>query len=507
MITIIDRFAWWLARGRAIALIIALTCIAGCTQSGGDGHDHSDEGGEHAHDEATDEHAGHDHGDEEHSDEEQIIALTQAELDEFDIELATAGPQPIDITASLPGEVIMNPDTVAHVVARASGIAREVFKTIGDSVEAGEPMAVLESPALAEAKAEYLSRLREHELAQTDLARAETVYTNTKRLLEVLGDTPTLDALREFADVDLGANRNLLVSAYAELLATTAAYEREKSLFEKQIGSEAEYLEAEAAYKQAQAAYFSVRDDLAFSNARTLDQRRREAKVAEVALLAAERKLHALGLSEEEVAAVPDQSDMELARYVIDAPITGVITERHIVRGERIDDGANVFTVADLSTVWVTLTVYQKDLPIIRVGQPVRITASHDVAEASGTIAYIRPVIDESTRTTTARVVLDNADGSWLPGMFIEGTVRLEEVEANVVVPRDAVQTVDNEPVIFVQTDEGFVPTYVTLGRGDRQNVIVLEGLSPGQRYAATNTFTLKSELGRAALEHAGHVH
>jgi len=92
MITIIDRFAWWQARGGVIALLIALTCSAGCRQSGGDGHDHSDESGEHAHDEATDEHAGHDHGDEEHGDEEQIIALTQAELDEFAIDVATAGP-------------------------------------------------------------------------------------------------------------------------------------------------------------------------------------------------------------------------------------------------------------------------------------------------------------------------------------------------------------------------------------------------------------------------------
>ncbi|MEE8164639.1 MAG: efflux RND transporter periplasmic adaptor subunit, partial [Myxococcota bacterium] len=139
----------------------------------------------------------------------------------------------------------MNPDTVAHVVARASGIAREVFKTIGDTVSAGEPLAVLESPALAEAKAEYLSRVREHELARTDLARAETVYENTSKLLDFLSRTPTLDALREFADLDLGANRIVLMSGYAQLVAAEAVYNREKSLFEKKIGSEAEYLDAE----------------------------------------------------------------------------------------------------------------------------------------------------------------------------------------------------------------------------------------------------------------------
>lgn len=487
----------------------ALIIFAGCEDTV-NGHDHSH--GEDQHDHADDEtapadqadqHAGHDHGD----DEEQLIALTPDELEEFDIQIATAGPQPMKITTTVPGEVVMNPDAIAHIVARTSGIAREVDKTIGDTVTPDEPMAVLESPQLAKAKADYLSHLREHELARTDLARAETIYANTTRLLEFLGDTPTLDALREFADVDLGANRNLLVSAYAELIATEAAYAREKSLYEDEIGSEAEFLEAESAYKQAQAAYLSVRDDLTFSNARTLDQRRREARVAEVALLAAERTLHALGLTDEEIAAVPDESDAELARYVIDAPIAGVITARHIVRGEKIDENADVFTVADLSTVWVSLTVYQKDLPIIRVGQTVQITASHDVAHASGTIAYINPVIDESTRTTTARVVLDNADGAWLPGMFIEGTVGLDEIEGSIVVPRAAIQTIDDQPVIFVKMQEGFAPTHIALGRGDRENVIVLEGLSPGQRYAATNTFTLKAELGRAALEHAGHSH
>jgi len=204
---------------------------------------------------------------------------------------------------------------------------------------------------------------------------------------------------------------------------------------------------------------------------------------------------------------VADQSDAALARYVIDAPIDGVITNRHIVRGEKIDEGSDVFTVADLGTVWIALTVYQKDLPIIRVGQTVDVVASYHVAEATGTIAYINPVIDEATRTTTARIVLRNPDRTWLPGMFVEGTVRLDELDANVVVPRDAVQTVDGHPVVFVQTDEGFVPVEVTLGRGDRERVVVSSGLDAGRRYAATNTFTLKSELGRAALEHAGHVH
>lgn len=484
-----------------VALLAALTCVPGCKESGGDGHDPED--AEHVHSETGDE---HEEG-EELGAGEQIVTLTPEELEEFDIQIATAGSQPIEMALDLPGEVVMNPDAIAHVVARASGIAREVFRTIGDTVSAGEPLAILESPALAESKAEYLSRVREHELAQTDLSRAETVYANTRRLLEFLSETPTLDALREFADLDLGANRNAIVSAYAVLVAAEAAYTREKSLFEKQIGSEAEYLEAESAFKQAQAAFLSVRDDLAFSNERTLDQRRREAKVAEVALLAAERKLHALGLSEDEVGTVAEQSDMELARYVIDAPIDGVITERHMVRGEQIEQGGDIFTVADLSTVWVHLTVYQKDLSLVRAGHHVEIIARHGIGQARGTIQYVSPVISESTRTTTARVVLENHEGAWRPGLFITGRVITGDFEPAVVVARTAIQTIDDHDVIFIRTDHGYEPRVVELGLGNASHVEIVAGLQQGQQYVAAGGFALKAELNKASFEHAGHAH
>ncbi len=447
------------------------------------------------------------HDGEEHEDEEQIVELSSTELKEFGIKIDTAGSQPVEITVNLPGEVVMNPDGVAHVVARASGIVLEVFKTIGDTVSAGEPLAVLESPALAEAKAEYLSRDREHELAKIDLVRAETVYKNTRKLLEFLSDNPSLDALREFSDLDLGENRRILVSSYAQLVASEAIYMREQSLFEKQIGSEAEYLEAESASKQAQAAFLSVRDDLGFTNARTLDQRRRENKVAEVALLAAERKLHALGLSEAAIASVAQQTDDELARYVITAPLDGVITERHIVRGEQRDQGDDIYTIADLSTVWVQLTVYQKDLPVLRSGQSAEIVAHHGIGQARGTIQYVSPVISESTRTTTARIVLENPDGTWRPGLFVTGRVVTGAFEPGVVVPKTAIQSINDKQIIFVRTEHGFEPHHVELGRGNDTHVEIVKGLKPGDTYVSDGAFALKAELNKASFEGGGHAH
>jgi membrane fusion protein, heavy metal efflux system len=459
-------------------------------------------------DAAVDSHDGEGSGvEEQHDEEEQAVELTPAELDEFGIEIATAGSRSVEVTVDLPGEVVMNPDGVAHVVARASGIVLEVYKTIGDPVAAGEALAVLESPALAQAKADYLSRSREYELARTDLARAETVFENTRKLLEFLGDSPSLDALRAFSNLDLGENRRVLVSTYAQLVASEAVYAREQSLFEKEIGSEAEYLEAESEFKQAQAAFLSVRDDLAFTNARTLDQRRREAKVAEVALLAAERNLHALGISESAIASVAEQADEELARYVISSPLDGVVTERHIVRGEQMEQGDDIYTVADLSTVWVHLTVYQKDLPVLRSGQSAEIVAHHGIGEAQGTIQYVSPVISESTRTTTARIVLDNPEGAWRPGLFVTGRVVTETFEPRVAVPIAAVQSVNDEQIVFVRTELGFEPKPVELGRGNGTHVEIVKGLNPGDAYVAAGGFALKAELNKASFEGGGHAH
>jgi cobalt-zinc-cadmium efflux system membrane fusion protein len=103
--------------------------------------------------------------------------------------------------------------------------------------------------------------------------------------------------------------------------------------------------------------------------------------------------------------------------------------------------------------------------------------------------------------------VLDNPDGLWRPGLFVNGRVETASEQAAVVVPRSAVIGMNEESVVFVQTNEGFRPRRVRLGRKTEQHVEIIEGLDPGERYAATNVLTLKAQLNSAALDHAGHAH
>lgn len=190
-----------------------------------------------------------------------------------------------------------------------------------------------------------------------------------------------------------------------------------------------------------------------------------------------------------------------LAPYDLKAAFDGTIIDKRITPGEAVGRDVLAFTVADLSTVWVDMSVYQKDLAYVRPGQPVLVTAAKVPAEASATISYVTPVIDPSTRTATARVVLPNSDGKWRPGLFVTAHV-LQPESAALVVSKDGIHTFEGKTVVFVATDHVFEPRPVSLGRTGRTKVEVLSGLSKGERYAGANSFLVKAELGKGEAEH-----
>ena len=194
------------------------------------------------------------------------------------------------------------------------------------------------------------------------------------------------------------------------------------------------------------------------------------------------------------------ESSENLARYEMKTLIGGLVIEKHLTLGEAVDRDKQAFLIADLTTVWVDLSVYQKDLGDVAVGQAVRIHSVQLGPDAEGVISYIAPVVDQATRTATARVVLPNPDRKWLPGMFVTAHT-LDEREGAVTVPPAALQTLDGRPVVFVEAEEGFTPRPVTLGRQGETLVEVVAGLAAGERVVTKNSFLLKAELAKGEAE------
>lgn len=191
--------------------------------------------------------------------------------------------------------------------------------------------------------------------------------------------------------------------------------------------------------------------------------------------------------------------------FEVKAPLDGVIVSYDITPGQTVAAGTSIFTVADLSTVWGDLRVYQANFGQIREGKSVRISGGHNLPTYRGTIDYVAPTVDEETRTGLARIVIKNPERAWKPGMFIQGAVAIDRQPVEIMVPRSAVLTMENSPVVFVQTDEGFEPRPIEIGHSDRNHLEVVRGLDVGETYISKNPISIKAEMGKGAF--GGHNH
>jgi cobalt-zinc-cadmium efflux system membrane fusion protein len=185
--------------------------------------------------------------------------------------------------------------------------------------------------------------------------------------------------------------------------------------------------------------------------------------------------------------------------------ISGTVTEKHITLGEFVQDDEDIFVVADLSTVWVNITVYARDIELVRKGQTVKISVVGGGPGATARIDYIAPALGETTRAATARAVIPNPSKVWRQGMFVNAHVVLEEPTVPVAVLDDAIQRIEGEETVFVPETEGnFQGRHVTRGRSDGEWTEIVAGLEPGESYVSEGSFLLKSELMKSE---AGHAH
>ena len=197
------------------------------------------------------------------------------------------------------------------------------------------------------------------------------------------------------------------------------------------------------------------------------------------------------------------ESNESLKPYSVAASLTGVLVQRQANIGEQTGE-RTLFVIGDYSTVWVNLSVFPGNRATIQKGQTVRVTSTDAATTAEGTIIAVSPVGSATNQSTTATVLLDNADGRWAPGQFVHAEVVLSEREVPVAVLDEAIQFVDDTRVVFVAEGKFFEVRPVDLGRGDGRFSEVLGGLQAGESYVAANSFVLKSELGKEGAEH-GH--
>jgi membrane fusion protein, heavy metal efflux system len=418
----------------------------------------------------------------EHADEHgSEVELIGEALGAAKIEYATVAERPAVALLRVTGAVEANQQRVQQVTPLVGGRVDRVMVALGDRVRAGAPLAVVSSPQIAEMHGKL------HE-SETRLQNAE----------------------RNLARVRKAENRAAALSAKARLDEAEAALKRTRRLIELGAGAGKDLIYAETAYKTAKAEYdfqtnISLNKELAEAQA--------EADTARVDVQHTRDGLRALGapVSENE----QDCRNCDISLVTVRAPISGTVIERLINAGAGIEAGKPLFTVADISTLWIIANVPEAQVGSLRVGTPAEARAAALGADViSGRVTYIDPVLREETRTARVRIEIKNPEERLKVGMFVEigfqteAAERGKSMESELVVPEEAVQRVNERTVVFLPKEGKaghFEARDVELGGVTGGYRRVISGLKHGERVVSNGSFTLKTQLLKGEMGEHGH--
>jgi cobalt-zinc-cadmium efflux system membrane fusion protein len=282
---------------------------------------------------------------------------------------------------------------------------------------------------------------------------------------------------------ELGRAREEFIKESSQLQVASRSFDRARRLVEQKAISQGEFQTREADYLSKKAA-------------------------AE----AAERALLLLGETQGDIdrmrAAVESGRQPEFAspRVALRAPFDGRVLERQATPGSFVEPMQPILTLANLSTLWVFLQAYEKDLALLRPDLPLRIrTEAYPQETFSGRLDFLGGAIDEATRSVGVRATVRNVGDKLRPGMFVKAQVEVPRPQAEakpiVAVPQSALQTLAGRTVVFVEEAPGrFVRRAVETGHTFEGFTEILSGVKPGEAVVTEGSFVLKSEFAKAEL-------
>jgi len=311
---------------------------------------------------------------------------------------------------------------------------------------------------------------------ENELARITPLASGLLRrvLVDVGADVEAGDTLLELHSAEVASAKSAFISAVVDLNLKEVACKRERRLAERKISSDKEVQEADAA-----------------------------CRTAELTLSTTKQRLLNLGFTEEEVETISADQDSS-AVLLVRAPYRGTIVERDAVVGEAVSPGDCLLTLANLETMWLSLSVPADRAHLVEAGQQVGASFDgHPGLAPVGELTWVNMAIDERTRMLRARAVVDNSARSLKAGMFGDAQLLVAGVGEAIAVPRGAIQQYERAPYVFVKLeDDLYSLRRVALVDGSPagEYVAVLAGLAPDEPVVAEGAFTVMSEFLKSRL-------
>ncbi|MDO8293939.1 MAG: efflux RND transporter periplasmic adaptor subunit [Gallionella sp.] len=282
-------------------------------------------------------------------------------------------------------------------------------------------------------------------------------------------------ALLVLDSLEVGEAHSAYLQAKTQLAVTKADFERAEKLHGEQIIAQKDHLRAHAEYDKAKAAFAAAGD-----------------------------KLRMLGTGP-----APAEDGRAVSTFPLSTPFAGTVIEKHAILGELAQPDKSVFTVADLSRLWIEANLFEKDLGRVKPGAEATVTVDAYPGESfQGKLTYIAAVVDKETRTVQARVEVANPGGRLKPEMFATAAIRTSGTGAvagkdkalALVLPQEAVVLMQGQPTAFVAEDGGFEPRVVELGDKLRGKVVVRSGLKAGDKVVVAGSYALKARLLKSQI-------
>lgn len=271
-------------------------------------------------------------------------------------------------------------------------------------------------------------------------------------------------ALAMLDSIELGEARSSYLQAASEAALAQANFARAQRLNADNIIPEKDYLRARAEHEKAR-----------------------------VALRAASDKLRMMGVAPEKLSG---------SVFPLVAPFAGTIIEKKAVLGELAQPDASLFTVADLSILWIESDLFEKDLGKVKVGAQAAVTVSAYPGEVfKGRLTYISSTMNKETRTAKARVEVPNPDGRLKPEMFASAAINTTGASTKaLIVPEDAVLLLQGQPTVFVVESSGFEPRAVEVGERAQGYAVLKSGVAAGESVVVSGAYALKARLLKSQI-------
>jgi len=288
-----------------------------------------------------------------------------------------------------------------------------------------------------------------------------------KVLVDVGAFVPEGEVLVEIASPDVARIKAEYLTALTNEKLKKLVFERQERLFNKKVASQHEYQIAHAEY------------EIARNNTNTTHQ-----------------QLLNFGLSEDEIQDI-EETQTSTSALPIRASFSGTIVERHAVVGEFVKPGNVIFSLVDLSTMWLELSIPEYNLPFFKVGDKIEASfKEYGINRIHGHITWLASNIDEESRMLKGRAVVENTDAFLKHGMFGEVQLLSQSYSKKYNVPVKSVQRLDGRNFVFIKlSDDLFEARRVETGESDNINIQIFQGLSPLDELVVDGSFTLKSEL------------